>query len=489
MTGIPFMQPQPVTERSSSRRGDLLFPLLTVVCDAVAIETSFLFSYWLRFSSGLFEALGFARVASPPIEGYWLGSAAMAVLWILLYASRKTYRPRRRVVLVDELMHVAQTNTVGMLIVMSAAFFYRDFSYSRIVFGLIWVISIPLLYLFRAGVASIERKLHRRGRYLRPAVIIGGDALADNIFVRLQHHPSFGFDIAGYFSDSAAPEGLALAGEKCLGPIAAAPEYIIEHNVEIVFIALRAGEHHRLSALVTACVGINVEFMMVPDIMDILTSNLRMAEYEGLPFLRLKRNPITMWGRITKRIFDVVVSSVTLIVLSPAFLVIALFIKLDSRGPVFFRQKRVGLDGSEFTMYKFRSMAQGSERFDAHARLGIRNDPRQTTVGSFLRRMSLDELPQIYNVWKGEMSLVGPRPERTQFVEEFQQVVPKYLDRHRVKTGLTGWAQVNGFRGDTSLEERIRYDLYYIENWSLAFDIRILLKTLRASLVSRRLEY
>jgi exopolysaccharide biosynthesis polyprenyl glycosylphosphotransferase len=376
-----------------------------------------------------------------------------------------------------------------MLIVMSAAFFYRDFSYSRIVFGLIWVISIPLLYLFRAGVASIERKLHRRGRYLRPAVIIGGDALADNIFVRLQHHPSFGFDIAGYFSDSAAPEGLALAGEKCLGPIAAAPEYIIEHNVEIVFIALRAGEHHRLSALVTACVGINVEFMMVPDIMDILTSNLRMAEYEGLPFLRLKRNPITMWGRITKRIFDVVVSSVTLIVLSPAFLVIALFIKLDSRGPVFFRQKRVGLDGSEFTMYKFRSMAQGSERFDAHARLGIRNDPRQTTVGSFLRRMSLDELPQIYNVWKGEMSLVGPRPERTQFVEEFQQVVPKYLDRHRVKTGLTGWAQVNGFRGDTSLEERIRYDLYYIENWSLAFDIRILLKTLRASLVSRRLEY
>jgi exopolysaccharide biosynthesis polyprenyl glycosylphosphotransferase len=229
--------------------------------------------------------------------------------------------------------------------------------------------------------------------------------------------------------------------------------------------------------------------MMVPDIMDILTSNLRMAEYEGLPFLRLKRNPITMWGRITKRIFDVVVSSVTLIVLSPAFLVIALFIKLDSRGPVFFRQKRVGLDGSEFTMYKFRSMAQGSERFDAHARLGIRNDPRQTTVGSFLRRMSLDELPQIYNVWKGEMSLVGPRPERTQFVEEFQQVVPKYLDRHRVKTGLTGWAQVNGFRGDTSLEERIRYDLYYIENWSLAFDIRILLKTLRASLVSRRLEY
>jgi exopolysaccharide biosynthesis polyprenyl glycosylphosphotransferase len=196
-----------------------------------------------------------------------------------------------------------------------------------------------------------------------------------------------------------------------------------------------------------------------------------------------------MWGRITKRIFDVVVSSVTLIVLSPAFLVIALFIKLDSRGPVFFRQKRVGLDGGEFTMYKFRSMAQGSERFDAHARLGIRNDPRQTTVGSFLRRMSLDELPQIYNVWKGEMSLVGPRPERTQFVEEFQQVVPKYLDRHRVKTGLTGWAQVNGFRGDTSLEERIRYDLYYIENWSLAFDIRILLKTLRASLVSRRLEY
>ena len=487
MTGIPFMQPQPVTKRSSSRRGDLLFPLLTVVCDAVAIETSFLFSYWLRFSSGLFEALGSAHVAPPPIEGYWLGSAAMAVLWILLYASRKTYRPRRRVVLVDELMHVAQTNTVGMLIVMSAAFFYREFSYSRIVFGLIWVISIPLLYLFRAGVASIERKLHRRGRYLRPAVIIGGDALADNIFVRLQHHPSFGFDIAGYFSDSGAPEGLAIAREKCLGPIAAAPEYIIERNVEIVFIALRTGDHHRLSALVNACVGINVEFMMVPDIMDILTSNLRMAEYEGLPFLRLKRNPITRWGRVVKRTMDLILSALLLAAFSPVLGIVALLIKLTSPGPVFYRQERVGLDSKEFMMLKFRSMRTSAERKTGPV-WAAREDPRRTPLGVFLRKTSIDELPQLINVIRGDMSLVGPRPERPHFVVQFQQYVPKYLDRHRVRTGMTGWAQVNGFRGDTSLEERIRYDLYYIENWSLAFDIRILLKTLRAALVSRGLE-
>jgi exopolysaccharide biosynthesis polyprenyl glycosylphosphotransferase len=217
----------------------------------------------------------------------------------------------------------------------------------------------------------------------------------------------------------------------------------------------------------------------------VLTSQVKVRELEGIPFLKIKGIPLSAWGRVTKRLFDVVVSGLTLVLLSPLLVAIAAAIKLDSRGPVLFRQQRVGLDGRPFKMYKFRSMQEGSEKFDAQAGLGQKNDPRRTGIGRLLRNTSLDELPQLWNVLKGEMSLVGPRPERSRFVQEFGAAVPKYLDRHRVKTGVTGWAQVNGLRGDTSIEERVKYDLYYIENWSLAFDIKILLRTIRAAFMSQ----
>jgi exopolysaccharide biosynthesis polyprenyl glycosylphosphotransferase len=222
--------------------------------------------------------------------------------------------------------------------------------------------------------------------------------------------------------------------------------------------------------------------MMVPDLLEVLTSRVRIHELEGIPFLELKKVPLTLWGRVAKRCFDIGFSSLALIAGAPLMALIALAIKLDSRGPVFFRQERVGLDGKGFPMLKFRSMHAGAEKRDGEAGLGIRNDPRRTRVGTFLRKTSLDELPQFFNVLRGDMSLVGPRPERVRYVEEFGETVPKYLERHRVKTGLTGWAQVNGLRGDTSIEERIKYDIYYIENWSLAFDVKILLRTVRAAL-------
>jgi exopolysaccharide biosynthesis polyprenyl glycosylphosphotransferase len=222
--------------------------------------------------------------------------------------------------------------------------------------------------------------------------------------------------------------------------------------------------------------------MMVPDLLQVLASQVRLTELEGIPFLEIKSLPFTPWGRITKRAFDLLVAAVSLAFLSPLLLFLAALVRVDSRGPALFRQQRVGLDGKPFTMYKFRTMIAEADRMDAQAGLGIRNDPRRTRVGAILRKTSLDELPQLFNVLRGEMSLVGPRPERVRYVEQFGANVPKYLDRHRVKTGVTGWAQVNGLRGNTSIEERVKYDLYYIENWSLVFDIKILLRTIRAAL-------
>jgi Undecaprenyl-phosphate glucose phosphotransferase len=463
------------------RRGDFLLPSLTILSDALAIEAAFLGAYWLRFHTGVFSSLGFLHEDAPPLKGYILGSIFVISVWLLLFNARKMYGTRRNVNLSDELINVVKVISTGMLIVMSAAFFYRDFSFSRVVVVLVWCAAIGAVFAGRVATKMLERNAYKQGRNLQNAIIIGGDALADQVYGRLHGHPSFGINIVGYFADAPSTgAGVGIGHAAYLGPVTAAPEHIRTEGIELAFIALRSEDHQRLFDLISDCEGINVEFMMVPDLLDVMTSQVRMRDLEGIPFLRLKSIPLTAWGRLTKRIFDVALSAAILLVLSPLYALIALGIKLDSRGPVLFRQQRVGLDGREFTMYKYRSMVAGAERQDQAAGLGIRSDPRRTTFGRFLRRTSLDELPQLWNVLRGDMSLVGPRPERAHVVKDFGDRVPKYLDRHRVKTGLTGWAQVNGLRGDTSIDERVKYDLFYMENWSLAFDIRILLRTLRA---------
>jgi Undecaprenyl-phosphate glucose phosphotransferase len=463
----------------------LLIPFITVAFDGLAIEFSFLFSYWLRFRTPFFDYLGYTHEAAPAIQEYWLGSVFVILVWLMLFQARKMYGARRSVSLSDELISVVKVISLGMLIVMSATFFYRDFSYSRVVFGLLWVTSITFIFVGRAAIQSFERRLYRQGRHLQQAIIIGSNSLANQVYTRLDGHPAFGFHILGYFADSMAHEELKLSRAHYLGPVSEAAPYILAHNIDLAFIALRSKDHPTLFELINDCEGVNINFMMVPDLLEVLTSQVKVKELEGIPFLKIKSIPLTFWGRISKRTFDLFVSALLMILLSPLWLLTIALIRLSSKGPIFFKQERVGLDGQKFTMYKFRSMKAGSEHFDEQARLGIKDDPRRTRLGMFLRKISLDELPQLLNVLKGDMSLVGPRPERIKFVEEFQEVVPKYLDRHRVKTGVTGWAQVNGLRGDTSIEERIKYDLYYIENWSLAFDIKILLRTLRAALTSK----
>ncbi|HUI10583.1 MAG TPA: undecaprenyl-phosphate glucose phosphotransferase [Bacteroidota bacterium] len=465
---------------STQRRGDFVIPLISVAVDALAIEGAFLLAYWLRFRSGI---VGGGQ--APRIEGYLVGSVVIVVVWLMLFQSRRMYGARRSVSLADEFVNVVKVVSTGMLVVMSAAFFYRDFSYSRVVFAMLWIFATVLLVCARAAVQGLERALYRKGRHLQEAILLGNDERADRVYSRLQGHPSFGISILGYFAGGDAPGNLRLVQAPRLGCLAEAPAFIRARGIELAFIALRSEDHPALFDAIAECEGVNVEFMMVPDVLEILTSRVQVRELEGIPFLLVKGMPFTAWGRILKRSFDVVIAAFTLLAASPLMALIAAAVRWDSPGPALFAQRRVGLDGREFTMYKFRSMRAGAEREDARAGLGIRNDPRRTRVGAFLRRTSLDELPQLMNVLAGDMSLVGPRPERTHVVEELRRVVPKYLDRHRVKTGVTGWAQVNGLRGDTSIEERIRYDLYYIENWSLAFDVRILLRTLRAAFTTR----
>jgi Undecaprenyl-phosphate glucose phosphotransferase len=468
-----------------TRRSDLLLPLLTVLVDALAIEVAFLLAYWLRFETELFQAFGFLREDAPPFSVYLIGSAAVTTLWLLLFQTRGMYGVRRNVNLSDELINTFKVISLGMIIVMSIAFLYREYSYSRIVFALLWVFATGLVFTGRTIIRALEQRTYRHGRELQRAIIVGNDDLADQVFSRLHRHVSFGIDVIGYFADRPADERLALRSAPYLGPASEVPAFVRAESVDLGFLALRSSDHATLFDLVAECEGVNIEFMLVPDLLEVLTSRVQIRDLEGIPFLTLKKIPLTTWGRITKRAFDVTLSAVGLVGLFPLFGVIAAAIRIDSRGPVLFKQKRVGLDGKEFTMYKFRSMVAGAERHDVEAGLGIRHDPRRTRVGLFLRKSSLDELPQLWNVLRGDMSLVGPRPERAHVVHSLKGNVPKYMDRHRMKAGVTGWAQVNGLRGDTSIEERIKYDLYYIENWSLAFDIRILVRTVRAAIAFR----
>jgi exopolysaccharide biosynthesis polyprenyl glycosylphosphotransferase len=462
-----------------TRRNDVLIPALGVLFDVLSIEASFLLAYYLRFNTAVMSFLPLTE-DTPPLGAYLNASAVILPVWLLLFQSRGMYGARRNTALADEFFQIVRLVTLGMLLVMSAAFFYRAFSFSRAVVVLLWGTSIAGVFLGRFCLRRVEIALYRTGRGLRNAVIVGSNETAGRIYQLLHGHPLLGYRICGYLADAPAAAEGPLAGSPHLGTLGDVPARLASERIELALIALPYAEHPKLYALVQECEGVNVEFMMVPDVLELLAANMKMKEIEGIPFIRLKGNPMTAWGAITKRAFDGAVSLLLLGAASPVFLAAALAVRLSSPGPVLFRQERLGLDGKRFLMVKFRTMVAGAEQQDRQAGLGIPDDPRQTRVGRFLRRTSIDELPQLLNVLKGEMSLVGPRPERPYFVEQFKDQIPKYLDRHRVKTGMTGWAQVNGLRGNSSLEERIRYDVYYIENWSLGFDLKILLKTIGA---------
>ena len=462
----------------SSRSKDILIPLLTVLADAIAIELSFLLSYWLRFHSPLTDIFP-VTLGYPPIGAYALGSLFVIPIWLWLFARRGMYSTRRVQYFSDEFFALVRVVTVGMLVVMAAAFFYRTFSFSRLVFALLFGSSIVFLSAGRWLALAFEQKWYLGGRDLRKVLLVGRGTYAERVARIFQQKPELGYSIAGLCTMT--PGGPSVEGVPVLGTLEQLQAVVRQHGVDLVLLTLDDAEHSLTEQLVRECDGLDVELMIVPNLVELLTSQVRLKDIQGVPFLRIKGLALSTWNALVKRMFDIVFAAIVLLVISPLFLLLALLVKLTSKGPVFFSQERVGLDGRPFNVLKFRSM-----RTDAEETTGpvwaSKDDPRTTPIGRFLRRFSLDELPQLLNVLTGDMSLVGPRPERPHFVEKFRKDIPKYLERHRVKTGMTGWAQVNGMRGNTPIEDRTRYDIYYVENWSLVFDLKIILKTVRAVL-------
>ncbi len=458
------------------RRNDLLIPFLLVATDAAAILAGFVVSYYIRFHDPV-AAWSPVTKGFPSFSAYVIGALVIIPAWLLLFNGKKLYGARRQVDMPTELFTIIRVVTFGMLIVLSATFFYREFSYSRLVFVMIWFWCILFIFAGRWLIMRYEVHLYRHGRERRNVLLIGADATAQHVAQRIHHDPALGYHLVGFCSEE--EELIESAPARRLGPIEEIARVVEEHNVETIVVCLPQGSEEILRRIIGDLEGRNVQVLLQPEVIGVVPTRLRLKEILGIPFLGIKDIPMTTWNRIAKRSFDILFSLAVLFLSLPFAILAALLVRIDSGRPVFYRQTRVGLEGEEFTLYIFRSMAADAER-ETGPTWTKKEDPRVTRAGRILRRTSLDELPQFFNVLRGDMSVVGPRPERPEFVDHFKNYVPKYVERHRLKTGITGWAQVNGLRGEAPIAERTRYDLYYIENWSLGLDIRIIFKTVRA---------
>jgi len=354
----------------------------------------------------------------------------------------------------------------------------EGFIYSRLLIGYLWLFSILFLSAERILLSQIRAAVRRASIGTVRTLIVGSGAGSQTMQSHLRRLPGLGHEIVGILDDE-PPANPSPHGYPVLGKIAALPNVVREHDVKEVLVALPSLNTERLVEIINLCPTDRVHIRVFPDLFQFLVTDVQMSEISGLPLLTVRAPRLAGWHRVAKRIMDIAISAACLILFSGPMLLIAVLVRLDSPGPVFFIQERVGLDGKPFPMIKFRSMVA-----DAPGREGrdwtVPNDPRVTRLGRFLRRYSIDEMPQFINVLLGHMSLVGPRPEQPQYVAQFSNMIPRYMERHREKAGMTGWAQVNGLRGDVPIEQRTQYDLYYIENWSIFFDLRIMLRSLIA---------
>ena len=443
-----------------------------VAGDAAAAALALVGAYALRFWSGFISA----PLGVPPLEPYLFLLLPLVPLHALALHVVGLYEYRHERTKADEAFLVVQGVSLATLLLVASTFFIRNFSYSRWVILIFWGLDVVSVYGVRLAIREVVRGLRRHGRFVRRALVVGAGSLGQELVRRLRAHPEFGVQVVGYLDDR-RPAGERIEGKEVLGGYETVTRVLGDQDVDQLFVALPMDAHHETLKILNAIEGELVDVKIVPDVLQFVTLRAAVEELEGLPVISLAQSPVTGWRRLAKRGMDVALATLGLIVLAPLMGLIALAIRLGSRGPVLYRQKRMGLDGRSFVMYKFRSM-----QVDAEAESGpvwtAAADSRRTPVGRLLRRLSLDELPQLWNVVKGEMSLVGPRPERSFFVQQFKTMIPQYMLRHKVKSGMTGWAQVNGWRGNTSIEKRIEYDLYYIENWSVRLDMKIMWLTL-----------
>lgn len=449
--------------------------VLQLVGDLLALSLAVPVAYWLRF---VIEVQPVTK-GLPPVSMYLNLIPVVLVLYPVVFYFQGLYHRRRIRSRFDEGLRVVVAVLLATVILAAGLTFYRppDFTYSRLFLVIFAGVDITLVGLFRWAVAASLARIRRSGGNLQRVLVVGAGELGREVVERLDVHREYGFVVVGFLDDDPGRQQRDIHGVPVLGTTKDLNEVVLSHHVDQVMIALPLAAHYRTVQLVRQAGELLVDIKVVPDVLQYYVMKAGIEDLDGLPMINLTQIPLQGLNQIVKRAFDIFGSTLLLLATSWLFPIIAWRIKREDGGPVFFSQVRMGMDGRSFELFKFRSMTTDAEG-EGEERWTRNRDTRVTRIGEFLRRTNLDELPQLYNVFRGDMSLVGPRPEQPKFVEQFRSRYPAYNVRHRVRAGLTGWAQVNGLRGDTSIRQRVVHDLYYVENWSLGLDLRILWRTL-----------
>ena len=444
-----------------------------------------IFSYWLawfvRFRSTVFFKISYESV---PYPVYMTALFAVVPFLLVLYSACNLYSANRIRGRRNEIASIMQANIIGVLVFMAVLQLLRQRDWSRamifIFFGINFVFDIGA----RLGVWAILKKIRKSGLNQRNILLVGYSRAAEEYIDRIVQNPQWGYNIRGILDDR-IEAGTVYQGIKVLGRIDNLMVILPESHLDEIAITLGLSEYFRLEEIVALCEKSGVHTKFIPDYNNIIPTKPYTEDILGLPVINIRYVPLSnTFPAAVKRLMDIVGSIFGIIIASPVMLVFSVIIKLTSKGPLIYKQERVGLHNHPFMMYKFRSMVVQDEDKETHA-WTVRDDPRVTRIGRIMRKTSIDELPQLFNILKGDMSLVGPRPERPFFVEKFQEEIPRYMVKHQVRPGMTGWAQIHGYRGDTSIRKRIDYDLYYIENWTLGLDIKILFLTIFRGFVNK----
>jgi Undecaprenyl-phosphate glucose phosphotransferase len=460
-----------------------------VATDILLTALAWILAYVLRFHVEALHVFIPVTKGVPEISRYLLLLPLMAVVWPTVLYFHGLYQIKRGRSRIDEFFAILFSVLIASAFILGLTLYVRVYyrfqpdvaprwEYSQAVFAIFIVLDVLLL---NAGRWTIRARLERQwaaGFNVTRVVVAGTGELGRAVAEALLAHRELGFRVAGFLAES--PDASGHAGVPVVGTLDRAREALDEQRADQLYVALPLEDHARIVPLVQSLSNECVDIKVVPDVVQYATIKATLEDLDGIPIISLNEVPLQGWNSMVKRIMDAGVSAVLLLALTvvPVIPLIALLIKLlGGRGPVFLRQERMTLDGKTFQIFKFRTMVDGAEK-ETGPVFATSDDPRRTPVGAWLRRFNLDELPQLINVFLGDMSLVGPRPERPPFVAQFRERIPEYMRRHRVKSGITGWAQVNGWRGNTSIEKRIEHDLYYIENWSLLLDVKILVLTL-----------
>jgi len=449
-----------------------LFEYLFIAADLLVVSAAWLIAYWLRFMTGLIPV----DKGVPEFGHYASMLIFIWLIWAFVFRRMGLYRPMRGVRRSRELWVLVNANALSILLLISMTYLFREKSiqFSRLVFLYFWVLATFLSVCERSMLRFLLRELRRKGFNLRYMLIIGAGKVASDVVSRIRLHQELGVQLVGCLSREGV-ERRGPGGIPVVGKYSDLRTFLARTDIDQVVVALPLEDHQLLPDVMAELQDSILDIKVVPDLYQFASIGGAIEEFEGLPVISLQGCPLDGINLFTKRILDLAIAGLSIVVFSPLMAFIAILVKLTSRGPVLFKQERVSFDGTSFRIIKFRTMVADAEAQGPG--WTTPGDGRVTLIGRVLRSTSLDELPQLFNVLRGDMSLVGPRPERPVFIEEFRQRIPRYMLRHKVPAGITGWAQVNGWRGDTSIDKRIEYDLYYLENWSILLDLKIMCMT------------